>query len=224
MLNVNREIISFKNIPHIADISKRSVLLLRHSYRESLLNGNYDPGLTAEGREFAEKCGTLLKGLKNVCFGASPRKRTIQTVKAIMKGADLGENNYIAEYMQLHDTAMFSPPENLAIFIENGSLQLLLKEYFATGNAPAMINIKDFCDNLTDFLTADDFAKQNVILSTHDIILIALLSFFKVYPFAQNDWCGYVQGAFLYQDMSEKWTISYTVPDAENRELCKLFV
>ena len=87
-----------------------------------------------------------------------------------------------------------------------------------------MVALKDFAGGLADFLTGTDFGKKNVILATHDIVIIALLSFFQVYPFCADDWCGYVQGAFLYLDDSGEWTICYTVPDRETRKECKLFV
>ncbi|MBO5791934.1 MAG: histidine phosphatase family protein [Lentisphaeria bacterium] len=225
MINVNKEIISFKEIPSLSESAGKTVLLLRHSYRESLQNGNLDPGLTAEGWDYAVECGRFLKGMKEVCFGASPRKRTIQTVQALIKGGELCEEEpLIAKFPQLHDTAMFSPPEMLGVSVENNTLSQLLRTYYATGKAPSMIDLKDFAGGLADFLTGTEFEKKNVILATHDIILIALLSFFRVYPFQEEDWCGYVQGAFLYSDPNGQWTISYTVPDKETRKACRLFV
>ena len=225
MINVNKEIISFKEIPLLSENAGKSVLLLRHSYRESLQHGNLDPGLTAEGWEYAVECGTFLKGMKDVCFGASPRKRTIQTVQALIKGGELCEGEpLIATFPQLHDTAMFSPPEMLGVSIAENTLSQLLRTYYATGNAPSMIGLEEFAGGLADFLTGTEFGKKNVILATHDIVLIALLSFFRVYPFREEDWCGYVQGAFLYSDKNGQWTICYAVPDKATRKECKLFV
>ena len=119
MLNIHTEILSFTDVAQIAGNSEKSVLLIRHSYRESLQNGNLDPELTSEGWKYAVECGTFLKGMKEICFGASPRKRTFQTVEAIIKGGELGEENTIKPYPCLHDTAMFSPPEGLALSLEN---------------------------------------------------------------------------------------------------------
>ena len=225
MINVNKEIISFKDIPALAESAGKSVLLLRHSYRESLQNGNLDPGLTVEGREYAIACGKFLKGMKDVCFGSSPRARTIQTVQALVEGGELCEGTpLIVEYPQLHDTAMFSPPEILGAYIADKTLTGLLRTYFTTGNAKSMISLKDFACGLADFLTGTEFEKKNVILATHDILLIALLSYFRVYPFYEEDWCGYIQGAFLYSDRNGQWTICYTVPDKSARKECRLFV
>lgn len=225
MYNIQREIISFKDIPAITEKSQKSVLLIRHSYRKSLQNGNPDPELTPEGWDYAVQCGSFLKGMKNVCFGSSPRRRTFQTIEGIIKGGELGDaNSIIKSYPCLHDTAMFSPPEELMRTVEDHTLPQLLKTYYTTGKAPSMIDLPVFAENLASFLTTTEFEKKNAILASHDIILIALLSFYKVYPFREDDWCGYVQGAFFYQDQAGKWTIAYAVPDKDNRTKCKLFV
>lgn len=221
MININQNILSFEEIAAIAEQSEQTALLLRHSYRESLVNGNHDPSLTAAGWEYAAECGKLLKGLHNVCFGASPRKRTSETIEAIIKGGGFPAST-VAPYPILHDTAMFTAPENLAAAIEGGNIPALLKEYFSTGRAPGMKHIKDFVPELLAFLTGH-FPCPNVIMSTHDIVVVALLSFLNVYTFTPNDWCGYVQGAFLYKE-NGLWTITYTVPDLTRRLPCPLFV
>ena len=224
MIDVNKKIISFKEIPALSENASATILLLRHSYRESL-QGGLDPGLTEEGWAYAVECGKLLKGLKDVCFGASPRKRTFQTVEAIIEGGELtNKGGVIVPFPQLHDTSLFSPPEMLGVSVADNTLSQLLREYFTTGKAPSMIGIKDYAGSLADFLTGTRFEKKNVILATHDIVLIALLSYFRVYPFCEKDWCGYVQGAFLYSDARGQWTICYTVPDKETRKACQLFV
>lgn len=224
MIDVNKKIVSFKEIPALSENASATILLLRHSYRESL-QGGLDPGLTEEGWAYAVECGKLLKGLKDVCFGASPRKRTFQTVEAIIEGGELpNKGGVIVPFPQLHDTSLFSPPEMLGVSVADNTLSQLLREYFTTGKAPSMIGIKDYAGSLADFLTGTRFEKKNVILATHDIVLIALLSYFRVYPFCEKDWCGYVQGAFLYSDARGQWTICYTVPDKETRKACQLFV
>ena len=224
MIDVNKKIVSFKEIPALSENASATVLLLRHSYRESL-QGGLDPGLTEEGWAYAVECGKLLKGLKDVCFGASPRKRTFQTVEAIIEGGELpNKGGVIVPFPQLHDTSLFSPPEMLGVSVADNTLSQLLREYFTTGKAPSMIGIKDYAGSLADFLTGTRFEKKNVILATHDIVLIALLSYVRVYPFCEKDWCGYVQGAFLYSDARGQWTICYTVPDKVTRKACQLFV
>ena len=221
MIRAAKEILSFEDAVKTAGISEKSVLVVRHSYRESLINGNHDPGLTAAGWDYAVECGKLLKGLPEVCFGSSSRKRTEETIQGLIRGGEFGEQE-IVPYPVLHDTAMFTRPENEDIAIEEGRIPTLLREYFTTGCAPGMRHIQEYVPDLLSVLTADH-ARRNVVLCTHDIIVVALLSFFGVYQFAPDDWCGYIQGAFLYrQDGS--WSISYIVPDRENRKPAALFV
>ena len=100
----------------------------------------------------------------------------------------------------------------------------MFRTYYATGAAPSMIDIKDFAGGLAAFLINTNFEKKNVILSTHDIIIITLLSYFQVYPFCEEDWCDYLQGALLYQSAFGQWMIQYAVPDTDERKACKLFV
>ena len=223
MIHIHKEILSFSDMPEIAARSEKTVLLIRHSVRESLQNGSHDPGLTVEGREYARQCGTFLRGMKDVCFGSSFRKRTIETVEAIIEGAEF-EPSEIKLYPMIYDTAQFYRPEDLDITIDNGDIASLLKQYYTTGQADRMVPLPEYHRNLLAFLTTTAFEKKNVILATHDIILIALLTYFKVYPFREDDWCGYVQGAFFHQDQKGVWTISYAVPDKNNRPQCKLFV
>ncbi|MBR2435562.1 MAG: phosphoglycerate mutase family protein [Lentisphaeria bacterium] len=224
MMIAEKEIVSFREIPALAAASRRSVLLIRHSYRESLQNGNFDPALTAEGRAYAVACGEALKGLNNVSYGASGRKRTIETVQCLIEGAQLDPAGSIAVCPQLHDTAMFSPPEGLMDSLTDGTITKLLVDYYSTGNAPGMIPLETFANDLAGFLTGPGFQTRNVLFATHDIILVSLMTWFKVYPFVLDDWCGYLQGAFLTQNDNGDWTIRYAVPDLEKREPYQLFV
>ena len=139
-LVIHTEILSFNDIPLLAEKFDKTVLLLRHSMRETLNHG-LDPGLTAEGRNYALQCGKLLTGLADVSFGASPRKRTIETAQALQEGGKLG-NSEIDIYTEIQDTALFTRPENLALSLQNGNLPEILKEYFSTGKAEGMKDAK----------------------------------------------------------------------------------
>ena len=220
-INVNKNILSFADAVSIANSCSQSALMIRHSYRESLANGNYDPGLTAEGMAYAVECGKFLKGMKDVCFGSSPRKRTVQTIQGLMQGAEFEEQE-IPHHSVLHDTAMFSKPENLGIFIEDGTLGTLLKEYYTTGSAQGFKPAQEYVNSLLELLTAEH-AKKNLIVSSHDIVAVALLNHFQVYSFVPEDWCGYIQGVFLYRE-NGSWNIAYIVPDKENRPQTTFFV
>ena len=220
-LAVHTEILSFRNMPLLAEKFDRTVLLLRHSMRETLNHG-LDPGLTAEGRNYALQCGKLLSGLADVSFGASPRKRTIETAQALQQGGKLG-NSGIAVYTEIQDTALFTRPENLEIAIKSGKVPEILKEYFTTGKAPGTLDLADYSEKLLNFLAGTKFRTRNTILLSHDIICASLLLPQKVYPFKLDDWCGYIQGAALLIT-DGTCHLYYIVPSAENRQKSALFV
>lgn len=223
MLTINKEILSFYDIPALAERSVKTVLLIRHSYRESLQNGSLDPGLTPEGWEYAKESGALLKGLKDVCFGASMRARTVQTIEALIEGGSL-EKCDINIYPQISDTVLFEEEDGLGNCINNGTISRLLKDYFMTGKAETMIDLFVCHQRLLTFLTQTEFEKKNVILASHDIVAATLLLPLKVYPFSTEDWCGNVQGAALSLDSNGIWTVAYLVPDKMNRKKQALFI
>lgn len=220
-LVVHTEILSFSDMPFLAENFDRTVLLLRHSMRETLNHG-LDPGLTAEGKNYALQCGKLLTGLADVSFGSSPRKRTIETAQALQTGGKLG-NSAIDIYTEIQDTALFTRPENLALSLQNGNLPEILKEYFSTGKAPGTLDLADYSEKLLNFLAGTKFRTRNTILLSHDIICAALLLPQKVYPFKLDDWCGYIQGAALLFS-GDSCHLYYIVPSAENRQKSALFV
>lgn len=222
-LKINKNIISFSETVEAAKSSQKTRLLVRHSFRESLQHGNYDPGLTPEGFEYARQCGSLLKNMTEVCFASSSRKRTCETLQAIMEGGMFGSHE-ITPCPLLHDTAIFERPETLGEIIEDGTIPRLLKEYFSTGKAAGFIDVRNFSEKLLTFLTETEFQEKNVILASHDIVIVSLLAPLEIYPFRQDDWCGYLQGTFLRQDHNGNWEIFYAVPDKNNRTVYSLFI
>lgn len=221
MMNIVKEILSFPETVAASEKAKKSVWLLRHSMRESLTAG-LDPGLTREGKFFAQECGAMLAGIDKPFFGASPRLRCIETVKAIMEGGNYGENP-ITTFPELHDTALFDPPDALGRAVTEGNTAQLLAEYFSKGTAPEMIPLEEFSSRLLTFLK-NVSGSRNTMLITHDIIAVSLMLPHKVYDFQQDDWCGYVQGAFLFLDENEVWNLAYTLADKQNRKKYQLFI
>jgi len=221
-LQIENKLLSFRDIPALADRSEKSVLLLRHSMRESLNHGT-DPVLTPEGTAFAHQCGTLLAGLSGAGFGASPRRRAILTAEALKQeiDPDCGETEVFDE---LSDTAMFMRPDILDNALRNSNIPDILREYFTTGHTEGLIDRKDFASGLLQFMTSTDFKSRNTILISHDILIVCLLTYLKVYPFELNDWCGYIQGAALFRSADGVWSVRYAVPDAANRPKSALFV
>ena len=222
MIQPNSEIVSFSEIPALSEKAVRSVLLVRHSMRESLQNGNLDPGLTPDGHKYALECGKLLSGWQDVCCGASMRRRTIETVRDLVRGANLPEQE-IAPCPAIYDASMFTSEEDFAACLAQDNIHELLGHYFATGNAPKMIDIEQYTAQVTSFLTSEAPAK-NLLLSSHDIVIVALLQTLKVRQFQQDDWCGYIQGAFLSLNHDNNWQIHYAVPDKEKRQKYALFI
>ena len=221
MMNIVKKILSFPETVAVSAKSKKAVWLLRHSMRESLTAG-LDPGLTCEGKIFAQECGTLLAGIDKPFFGASPRLRCIETVKAIMEGGNYGENP-VATFPELHDTALFDPPDALGRAVSKGNTAQLLAEYYSKGTAPEMIPLEEFSSRLLMFLqNVSD--SRNTVLTSHDIIVVSLLLPHRVYGFQQDDWCGYVQGAFLFLDENDVWNLAYTLADTQNRKKYQLFI
>ena len=177
-LKIQKKILSFREIPELAAKSQKTVLMLRHSIRESLVNGNYDPRLTAEGRQYAVDCGKLLTGLKDAGFGASPRRRTIETAQALIEGGNFQTPQNIRLCPEIYDHSMFESPQALEEAIDNGTIPMLFRQYFATGKAEGMKDAKLFVADLLNFLTQTRFNTKNTILF---ILLIynILNSFFK---------------------------------------------
>ena len=221
-VQINKKIISFSEIPALAEESDKLVLMVRHSYRQSLQAGSLDPGLTEEGSAYARECGALLKGLHDTCYGSSARKRTVETVQNLMIGGGL-EAGEIAIYPEIYDCSLFVAPEVLEEIIADHTISGLLKSYFTTGKAPRMIDLAEYSSRLVDFLTGTVFPAKNVILATHDVVVASLLLPLNVYPFSLTDWCGYIHGALLYCK-NGIWTVAYAVPNAADRRKTALFI
>lgn len=221
-LRVGNKIMSFREIPVLAAGAEKSVLLLRHSMRESLTHGT-DPVLTPEGTAFAHRCGRLLAGLPEAGFGASPRKRAILTAEALKQEISPAPAETVI-FPEIADTAMFMRPDLLDAALKKHNIPEILQQYFTTGHAEGLIDRKDFASGLLKFLTNTEFKSRNTILISHDILIVCLLTYLKVYPFVMSDWCGYIQGAALFRSHEGGWSIYYTVPDAANRPKTAVFV
>ena len=221
-LQIEKKLLSFRDIPALAARSEKSVLLLRHSMRVSLNHGT-DPVLTPEGTAFARQCGTLLAGLSGAGFGASPRKRAILTAEALKQEIDPAGGE-TAVFPELSDTAMFVRPDMFDSAIRNSNIPDVLREYYTTGHTEGLIDRKDFASGLLQFLTSTDFKSRNTVLITHDILIVCLLTHLNVYPFEFTDWCGYIQGAALFRSAEGVWSVWYSVPDAANRPKTALFI
>lgn len=218
-----KEILSFRDAVSLAADSEKTLLFLRHSFRQSLKDGTHDPGLTERGMEYALECGRLLQGMEQVGFGASPRLRTMQTAGALAKGA--GINAEVRTIPEIRDTAMYIEPDGLDKALDDGSVVSQVQRYFfGDGRVEGMVPRDIFASGLLQFLTGTDFGSRNTILVSHDIIVMTILKPLGIYPFSLDDWCGNIQGAYLAREKDGTWKAAYIVPDTAQREKYSLFV
>ena len=225
-MNTDQKTISYADAAERAGSADRTVLLLRHSMRESLKNGTSDPPLTSEGREYARSCAAPLAGLgPDTGFGASPRIRGVQTAEMLMQGIGGGtEKGTVRTFEEISDTAMFDYPERLDDALKGSDIPALLRQYYSTGSCPGMKDLGPFAIGLAKFLTETDFGCRNMILISHDIDIVALMSVLKAHVFKADDWCGYLEGAALFRSHEGEWTIGYVVPDLRTKKKMSLFI
>ena len=106
-IRINPAPVFYSAIPALAEQSVRTVLMVRHSIRESLRSVSIDPVLTPEGKELARRCGKLLSGLGDVSFGASPRERTRNTALCLIEGGGFPARD-IRDCPEIGDLTIFS--------------------------------------------------------------------------------------------------------------------
>lgn len=226
MLNsiaVNREPVLLGDIPALAEASNRTVLVVRHSIRESLRAGSVDPDLTPEGAELARRCGRLLSGLGNdVLFAASPRTRTRRTAQYMMEGGGFPRQD-VRDCPELGDLTIFSRPVDFEAMLRTRNTENVMREYFSTGHAEGLKDMRPFAGELLEFLTETTFPARAVFVS-HDVLAMSILSALGVRTFSVDDWCGYLHGLLLTLDRDGEWTAAYAVPDFDAGKKHRLFV
>ena len=223
-IQVNPDPVLLGNIPMLANCSARTILMVRHSIRESLRAGSVDPDLTPEGAELATRCGHLLAGLgENVLFGASPRRRTRNTALCLMKGGGFPPQN-VRECPELGDLTIFSSPVDFEVMLRTRNTEKVMREYFSTGHADGLKDMRLFAGELLHFLTETPFPAARAVFVSHDVLAMSILSALGVRTFSIDDWCGYLHGILLTQDCGGAWTASYAVPDYDAGKTHRLFV
>ena len=227
MLNsiaVNREPVLLGDIPALADASDRTVLVVRHSIRESLRAGSVDPDLTPEGAELARRCGRLLAGLGNdVLFAASPRTRTRKTAQYMMEGGGFPRRD-VRDCPELGDMTIFVHPVDFEAMLRTHNTENVMREYFSTGHAEGLKDMRSFAVELLSFLTETPFPASRTIIVSHDVLAMSILSALGVRGFLVEDWCGYLHGVLLTRGRNGKWTAAYAVPDYDAGKKHRLFV
>lgn len=227
MLNsiaVNREPVLLGDVPALADASDRTVLVVRHSIRESLRAGSVDPDLTPEGTELAQRCGRLLSGLgQNVFFAASPRTRTRRTAECMMEGGGFPRQD-VRDCPELGDLTIFARPVDFEAMLRTRNTENVMREYFSTGHAEGLKDMKPFAEELLSFLTGTPFPASRAVIVSHDVLAMSILSALGVRVFRIEDWCGYLHGVLLTRGRDGIWTASYAVPDYDAGKKHRLFV
>ncbi len=227
MLNsiaVNREPVLLGDIPALAEASDRTVLVLRHSIRESLRAGSVDPDLTPEGAKLAQHCGRLLSGLGNdIVFAASPRTRTRRTAQHMMKGGGFPRQE-VRDCPELGDLTIFAHPVDFEAMLRTRNTENVMREYFSTGHAEGLKDMRPFAAELLSFLTGTPFPASRTVIVSHDVLAMSILSALGVRRFLIEDWCGYLHGVLLTRGRDGKWTAAYAVPDFDAGKKHRLFV
>ncbi len=227
MLNsiaVNREPVLLGSVSALADDSDRTVLVLRHSIRESLRAGSVDPDLTPEGVTLAERCGRLLSGLGNdVYFAASPRTRTRRTAQCMMAGGGFPRRD-VRDCPELGDLTIFSRPVDFEAMLRDHNTVPVMREYYSTGHAEGLKDMRPFAEELLRFLTGTPFPASRTVIVSHDVLAMSILSALDVRSFTIEDWCGYLHGVLLTRGRDGIWTAAYAVPDFDAGKKHRLFV
>ena len=222
---VNREPVLLGSISSLADVSDRTVLVLRHSIRESLRAGSVDPDLTPEGADMAKRCGRLLAGLGNdVSFAASPRTRTRRTAQCMMEGGGFPRHG-VRDCPELGDLTIFARPVDFEAMLRDHNTEPVMREYYSTGRAEGLKDMRPFAEELLSFLTGTPFPASRTVIVSHDVLAMAILSALGVRSFTIEDWCGYLHGVLLTRGRGDGiWTAAYAVPDYDAGKKHRLFV
>ena len=222
-IRINPSPILYSAIPALAEKSDRTVLMVRHSIRESLRAASVDPALTPEGEELAHTCGRLLAGLGDVSFGASPRRRTRDTARCLMEGGAFPPRE-IRDCPEIGDLTIFSRPVDFEAMLRTHNTENVMREYYSTGHADGLKDMRPFAAQILKFLTGTPFLSSRMLFVSHDVLAMAVLAALGVRTFAIDDWCGYLHGILLTQDRDGVWTAAYALPDCDDGKKHRLFV
>ncbi len=221
---VNREPVLLGEIPVLADASDRTVLVLRHSIRESLRVGSVDPDLTPEGAALALRCGRLISGLgDDILFAASPRTRTRRTAQCMMEGGGFPRRD-VVDCPALGDLTIFSRPVDFEAMLRTHNTENVMREYYSTGHADGLKDMRPFAEELLNFLIGTPFPASRTVIVSHDVLAMVILSALGVRTFSIEDWCGYLHGVLLTLGRDGVWTAAYAVPDYDAGKKHRLFV
>ena len=222
-IRTNPSPVLYSAIPALAEKSARTVLMVRHSIRESLRALSIDPVLTPEGKELARRCGKLLSGLGDVSFGASPRRRTRDTARCLIEGGGFRAND-IRDCPEIGDMTIFQHEVDFEAMLRTHNTENVMREYFSTGHAEGLKDMRPFGAQILTFLTSEVFRTPRSVFVSHDVLAMAALGALGVRTFSNDDWCGFLHGILLSRDADGVWTAAYAIPDFDEGKKYRLFV
>jgi broad specificity phosphatase PhoE len=222
-IRIDRSPVFYSAIPALAEKSARTVLMVRHSIRESLRALSVDPVLTPEGEELARRCGKLLSGLGDASFGASPRERTRNTALCLIEGGGFPARD-IRDCPEIGDLTIFSREVDFETMLRTHNTENVMREYFSTGHAEGLKDMRPFGAQITEFLIGNVFDSPCSIFVSHDVLIMAALAAIGVRGFSNDDWCGFLHGILLTRAADGVWTAAYALPDFDAGKKFRLFV
>lgn len=177
-------LIDLRMIPHDRPVA----LLMRHAARFPILDPalTFEIGLTEEGLRTAEELGSLLTDwFQPGRFRSAPVGRCLDTAAAIARGAAwdvhvLPDDRISHPFMAPAFDIMTQAQVNEVLPVQvRAALELLLR-------APELAPLEQ--------------APRLDVMVTHDTVLGTLVSALMHEPVNQNNWPGYLEGIFIWED------------------------
>ena len=125
---------------------------------------------------------------------------------------------------ELGDLTIFAHPVNFEAMLRTHNTENVMREYFSTGHAEGLKDMRPFAEELLSFLIGTPFPASRTVIVSHDVLAMTILSALGVRRFLIEDWCGYLHGVLLTRGQDGKWTAAYAVPDYDAGKKHRLFV
>ena len=125
---------------------------------------------------------------------------------------------------ELGDLTIFAHPVDFVAMLRTRNTEKVMREYFSTGHAKGLKDMRPFAEELLSFLTGTPFPASRTVIVSHDVLAMAILSALGVRSFTIEDWCGYLHGVLLTHGRDGVWTAAYAVPDYDAGKKHRLFV
>lgn len=229
VMRVSQETIDLADIRLVLQQGCRIALLMRHSERPPIRADDKEfgrhLGLTPSGIEMATAAGRQLKGIRDVCFSASPMTRCRLTARHFAEG--MGFTHPV-----VHDDEKlgvrgfyYEDPYAVQDIMRQQGYMAYMQEYLLNGIAPHSCPIGPATDQLACWLQQRTTTQLGVYV-THDIFVAAFLTGLKVRTFTSEDWVGFLHGAAVIQrpDDNMAWSCQPFIPSRADAHSAPSFV